>query len=200
MNFRPQNKLIGNGPASVVLLLFAVLYLISCSSGGAPKPRGHFRIDFPEKIYTTFDSTCPFTFEYPVYGIIAAEPGAGEPCWFNIEFPVYRGKIHLSYKEVNGNIGLLVEDAHKLAYKHTVKAESIEENYWENNEKNVFGTVYIIQGNAASSIQFYLTDSTSHYLRGSLYFDTQPDKDSLAPVIDFFREDVIHLVETLEWK
>ncbi|TFH38846.1 MAG: gliding motility lipoprotein GldD [Bacteroidia bacterium] len=184
----------------LVLLLTAVIFVVSCNSSGAPRPRGHFRIDLPEKLYIVYDSICPFTFEYPAYGVIVTDPGATEPCWFNIEFPRYRGKIHLSYKEVNGNIGLLIEDAHKLAYKHTVKAEAIEENYWENREKNVFGTVYLIQGNAASSIQFYLTDSVSNYLRGSLYFEVQPDKDSLAPVIDFFREDVIHLVESLEWK
>lgn len=182
------------------MLLFAVISIVSCTNRGAPKPRGHFRIDLPEKMYTTYDSVCPFTFEYPVYGNIAADPESSEPCWFNIEFPQYRGKIYLSYKKVNNNIGLLIDDAHKLAYKHTVKAEAIEESYWDNREKNVYGTVYIIEGNAASSVQFYVTDSISNYLRGSLYFDSQPDKDSLAPVIDFFRADVIHLVETLEWK
>lgn len=135
-----------------------------------------------------------------MYGNIVVEPGTAEPCWFNIEFPEYRAKIYLSYKEVNGNLNLLVDDAYKLAYKHTVKADAIEESYWENNEKNVFGTVYFIKGNAASSIQFYVTDSIRNYLRGSLYFNAQPDKDSLAPVIDFFSEDVIHLIETLEWK
>lgn len=188
------------GIVSALAPLIFVIFLLSCNNSNSPRPRGHFRIDLPEKEYVVYDSTCPFIFEYPAYGVISADQDASEPCWFNIEFPDYRAKIYLSYKHVDGNINLLIEDAHKLAYKHTVKADAIEESYWENPDINVFGTVYLIQGNAASSIQFYLTDSVSNYLRGSLYFDTTPDKDSLAPVIDFFREDVIHLVETLEWK
>ena len=172
----------------------------SCGERGTPRPRGHFRIDLPEKEYRLYDSICPFTFEYPVYGYVAAEPGITEPCWFNIEFPEYGGKIHLSYIGIEGNLDLLTEDAHTLAYKHTVKADAINERYWENREKRVFGTLYSITGNAASSLQFYLTDSTKHYLRGALYFNVTPDKDSLKPVIDFFSADVIHLVETLEWK
>ena len=101
---------------------------------------------------------------------------------------------------VDDNLSLLTEDAHRLAYKHSVKADAIEEKLWNNPDKEVYGIIYNIKGNAASSVQFFLTDSIRHYLRGSLYFYSQPDKDSLAPVIDFFREDIIHLVETLEWK
>ena len=183
-----------------MLLLPAVLLTASSCSNGTPKPRGHFRIDLPEKEYTLFDSICPFTFEYPVYGTIASEPGLTNPCWFNIEFGQYSGKIHLSYIRVADNLSQLTEDAHKLAYKHTIKADAINERYWENPQKRVYGTLYYIAGNAASSLQFYLTDSTDHYLRGALYFNATPEKDSLKPVIDFFSEDVIHLVETLEWK
>jgi gliding motility-associated lipoprotein GldD len=176
------------------------LLIYSCGGSSVPKPRGHFRIDFPEKHYTRFDSVCPFTFDYPVYGKIRKEPGLDEFCWFNIEFPDYRGKLHLSYMEIDDNLRLLTEDAHKLAYKHSVKADAIEEKLWINEEKNVYGIIYLISGDAASSVQFFVTDSLSHYLRGSLYFDAVPNKDSLAPVINFFREDVVHLIETLEWK
>lgn len=186
----------------ICLTLCAALLLsvCSCRNPSVPKPRGHFRIDFPEKAYTSFDSVCPFTFEYPVYSEIRKEPGIDEYCWFNIEFTDYSGKLHLSYMDVNDNLMQLTEDAHKLAYKHSIKAEAIEEKLWINEEYNVYGIIYLISGNAASSVQFFVTDSISHYLRGSLYFDALPDKDSLAPVINFFRDDVIHLVETLKWQ
>jgi len=182
-----------------ILLILAVM-IYACKNKSYPRPRGHFRIDFPEKEYVKFDSGCPFTFYYPVYGKIAKEPGINTPCWFNIEFREYGGKLHLSYLPVQNNLNLLIEDAHKLAYKHSVKADAIEERRWENSENEVYGLVYSIKGNAASSLQFYLTDSTDHYLRGSLYFNTAPDKDSLAPVNEFFREDILHLIETLNWK
>lgn len=183
--------------ATTVCLFFMAL---SCHENSVPRPRGHFRIDLPEKEYTRFDSLCPFTFEYPVYSVIRKEPGMDEFCWFNIEFPEYKGKLHLSYMDVDNNLRLLTEDAHTLAYKHSVKADAIEERLWVNDSKNVYGIIYLISGDAASPVQFFVTDSISHYLRGSLYFDAQPNKDSLAPVINFFREDIEHLIETLEWK
>jgi len=186
---------------TILISLFLTVILIDgCNQSPVPKPRGYFRIDFPDKVYTRYDSVCPFIFEYPTYGIITEDEYSKEPCWINIEFKEYKGTIHLSYKEVSGNLDLLIEDAHKLAYKHTVKADAIEENLLENRQKSVYGILYNIRGNAASSIQFFVTDSVSNYLRGALYFSAQPQKDSLAPVIEFFREDVIHLIETLEWK
>jgi gliding motility-associated lipoprotein GldD len=189
-----------SGIGRISLLAVAILLCVSCSESQVPKPRGHFRIDLPEKEYLSYDSICPFDFEYPVYGIIESVPGAANECWFNIAFPEYRAKIHLSYQPVSGNLGLLTDDAHRLAYKHSIKADAIEEKIWINEDFNVFGTIYDIEGNAASSAQFFVTDSLNHYLRGSLYFNASPNKDSLAPVIDFFREDIIHLVETLKWK
>jgi len=183
-----------------LLALCLALSLFSCRNNSVPKPRGHFRIDLPSKEYIKFDSICPFTFEYPIYSLIKKEPGMDEYCWFNIEFPDYKGKLHLSYMDVTDNLKLLTDDAHKLAYKHSVKADAIEEKLWINDKKSVYGIIYLISGDAASSVQFFVTDSLSHYLRGSLYFDAQPNKDSLAPVIKFFREDIVHLIETLEWK
>lgn len=123
-----------------------------------------------------------------------------EPCWFNLVFSKYNATIHLSYKDVNKNLSQFIEDAHTLAYKHTIKADAIEENRIVDNRRKVYGLIYDIKGNAASSVQFYVTDSLRHFLRGSLYFNVAPDKDSLAPAIDFFRKDIQHLVETIEWK
>lgn len=181
-------------------ITLTVLLVSGCGETVVPKPRGHFRIDFPDKEYIRFDSTCPFIFDYPLYGKIEQNEPDDPSCWFNICYNDYSGKLHLSYYQVTDNLEALIEDAHKLAYKHTVKADAIEENQWINNQEKVYGLVYNIKGNAASSVQFYLTDSVRHYLRGALYFNTQPDKDSLTPVIDFFREDVRYMIETFEWK
>jgi gliding motility-associated lipoprotein GldD len=185
------------------ILIWAILLLslLCCKRHYTPKPAGYLRIDFPEKTYQIYNSSCPFTFEYPLYGkIIADTSRIAEPCWINIEFPSFGGKIHISYKSVRNNVNVYIEDSRTLAYKHTVKADAISETLYTNDEKKVYGLLYQIKGDAASSVQFYLTDSTRHFLRGSLYFNVQPNADSLAPVIDFFMEDIMHLVETLEWK
>jgi gliding motility-associated lipoprotein GldD len=83
---------------------------------------------------------------------------------------------------------------------HISKADAIKEQVYNNKENKVYGILYDLKGNTASAVQFYVTDSVKHYLRGSLYFSAEPDADSLEPVINFFREDIIHLIETLKWK
>jgi gliding motility-associated lipoprotein GldD len=113
--------------------------------------------------------------------------------------PAFNGTIYLSYKKINQNLPDLIEDSRNLAYKHSIKADAIDESLIRDPERNVYGIIYDLKGNTASSIQFFVSDSTNHFLRGSLYFNTQPDKDSLAPVIRFVREDVIHLINTIKW-
>jgi gliding motility-associated lipoprotein GldD len=184
-----------------ILLLVALCFLYSCRETAVPKPKGYFRIDFPPKEYRLFESSCPFVFEYPVYGNISYNVGKNsEPCWFNLEFPLYKAKIHFSYKPVNHNLEAILKETYDYAYSHSVKADAITEQPWQNRENKVFGILYDIKGNTASSLQFFVTDSTKNFLRGALYFSAEPDKDSLAPVIQFFREDIIHLVETFNWK
>nr|WP_321407655.1 gliding motility lipoprotein GldD [uncultured Carboxylicivirga sp.] len=189
---------------SVMISLFAVTIiaiLSSCRGHQSPKPRGYFRIEFPEHSYQLFDSTYPYKFEYPEYAKIVADtlPDA-EAYWCNVSFPTLNGQIHLSYKTVGDRFYDLLEDSRKLAYKHSIKADAINERYFENPDKQVMGVLYEIKGNAASPFQFFVTDSTKHFLRGSLYFNTVPNKDSLAPVIQFVKEDIEHLIESIEWK
>ncbi|MEA1896222.1 MAG: gliding motility lipoprotein GldD [Bacteroidota bacterium] len=181
-------------------ILFFLAISTACYRGHTPKPRGYYRISFPEKKYLSFSGTCPYSFEYPVYGEVVKDDEKGsEPCWININFPAYNGTIHISYKPVSNNLNSYLEDSYVLAYKHTVKAESIMEQLILNSDKNVYGILYDIEGSTASSVQFFLTDSTQHFLRGALYFRTAIDKDSLAPIIEFFREDVVHFINTFEW-
>jgi gliding motility-associated lipoprotein GldD len=181
-------------------LIILALCLAGCHENNIPKPKGYFRIDFPEKKYTTYQSDCNYSFEYPVYAVITPFKGAeAEPCWINIEFPGYKGKIHLTYKALNNDLAKYVEDIHTLAYKHIIKADDIIEIPVSYPDRKVYGLIYDIRGNTASSMSFYLTDSSRNFLSGALYFSVIPNKDSLAPVIRFFTRDINHLVETLNW-
>ena len=179
--------------------LFCILE--GCGDNAVPKPRGYFRIDFPPREYQLYNANCPFIFEYPVCSNISYDVGTTiEPCWFNIEFPRYRAKLYISYKRISGNLAEIIQESHEFAYSHSVKADAITEQPWINSEKEVYGILYDIKGNTASSVQFYLTDSTNNFIRGALYFAATPEEDSLAPVIKYFREDIVHLIETLKWK
>lgn len=185
----------------IFISLAIILTFVSCGKGYTPKPRGYFRIDFPERSYQTLDSIMPYTFEYPTYSIIENNISTNaEPYWINVSFPSYKAKIHISYKNVSDNLYELYEDNIKLAYNHVVKADAIEEHIFINEKNNLYGMLFEIKGNAASPMQFFATDSVEHFLRGSLYFQTHPNKDSLAPVIDFLTEDIMYLVETIRWK
>lgn len=187
--------------ATVRLISFiGVILCLQCSKSYTPKPRGYPKLDFPDKEFILFDSTFPYSFEYPVYvNIVAENKELSEPYWINLEFPDFDGKIHISYKAVRNDLDDYVEDSRNLAYKHTIKADAIKETVYSQPETRVYGVLYDIKGNAASSVQFFLTDSNKHFLRGSLYFNVEPDKDSLAPVIDFVREDIIHFIESFHW-
>ena len=184
-----------------IFFLFIVGVLIfGCQKQFTPKPRGYMRIDFPKKEYQLFDTIFPYKFEYPIYGRIThRNPENSEPYWIDIEFPKYEGKIHISYKSINNNLIELIEDSRTFVYKHTIKAKSINEIPIVKEDKNVYGILYEMKGNTASSIQFFVTDSLDRFLRGALYFYTQPNIDSLAPVISFFKKDIDHLLHTFEW-
>jgi gliding motility-associated lipoprotein GldD len=188
---------------SLVILLLAAGLSGGCQSNQktTPKPRGYFRIDLPQKQYRQLDIDCPYTFEYPTYAEIKQDPGqTGNSCWIDIRFPQLNGTIHISYKPVQGNFKTYAEDARNLAYKHTIKAEAIGEQFYKDPKRKVYGLFYELKGNVASPAQFFLTDSTRHFIRGSLYFMSEPNQDSLAPVIRFVKQDMKHLMETLKWK
>ncbi len=182
-------------------ILATLLLFSSCESEFTPKPKGYFRIDFPTKKYKQLDMECPFSFEIPEYcKAIAYNGNQYERCWMNLDFTNYNAKIHISYFDIKNDLSKHLEDSRSLAYKHTVKADGIEEMPFMNPVKKVYGLVYSISGNAASSLQFYITDSTSHFVRGALYFNASPNSDSTAPVLKFISADVTKMIETFEWK
>jgi gliding motility-associated lipoprotein GldD len=186
------------------LSLFCLLLLLSasCTDSYTPKPRGYFRIDLPERSYRVFDSTFPYTFEYPVYADITADSSKmAEPYWININFDRFNATLHFSYKVINGNLPKYLDDAHVLVNKHIPKASAIAQREFEDPAHRVFGLVYDIRGaDAASPYQFYLTDSVANFVRGALYFNHIPNNDSLGPVIDFLKSDLEHMISTFRWK
>jgi len=187
-----------------LVLVFLAIF-VSCSGNHdySPKPRGYFRIVFPKKEYQNYNESCPFTFVYPRYAYIEPDrhPDA-KPCWLNMQFPQFRGTLHLSYEHIHSKkeFNELIEDAHKLSFKHTVKATSIDEGLIRYPDRRVYGIYYTIDGNAASSIQFFLTDSTRNYIRGALYFNTEPRLDSIQPVLTFVKKDVDLMIKSFRWK
>lgn len=181
--------------------ILGIAFLIACHSPYTPKPRGYFRIDLPEKSYQQFDTSYPYAFEYPIYATISeSEHALNENYWIDINFLQFNATLHMSYKSVDGDLITYLEDAYTLATKHIPKADAIYDSVIIKRNKNIFGLTYQIEGGeVASPYQFLLTDSTSHFVRGALYFNTVPNNDSLQPVIEFLKQDINHLINTFSW-
>lgn len=186
----------------------ALLGLLGATSAcqreeGSPKPKGYFRIDLPKVGYRQYKADCPFTFDYATAARVQPDSSRQtRPCWLNVEYPQFKGRINLTYYPLGQGVDLsrLTEDSRTLTFRHSIRAEAIDELPLNYPERKVYGLLYAVGGEAASAVQFYATDSTRHFLRGSLYFDAEPNTDSLAPVLKFVQADVVRLLKTLEWK
>ncbi|HMN32569.1 MAG TPA: hypothetical protein PKA54_04295 [Chitinophagaceae bacterium] len=185
-----------------------VLFFESCQDDNfTPKPRGYYKIDLPIRQYQTFnDISYPYSFSYPVYADIVKDTTffdekTENPWWINIDFKSLGGKLYISYKEINQkhSLNTLLEDSYQMTHFHTKKADYINEPEFH-TANNVHGLYYDVGGNAASAFQFYATDSVKHFIRGALYFDVTPNADSLKPVNQFLREDIVNIVNSLKWK
>lgn len=184
-----------------------ITVLLSCNSNYTTKPRGYFKIDLPARHeYRAFDKPgYPYSFEYPVYANVVQDSTFFEakpenPYWINIDFPRYNARIYISYKDIGANtFEKLRDDAFKMTFKHTYKASSIDPTPIH-TPNGIGGVFFDVGGDAATAHQFFVTDTTRHFLRGALYFEAPPNADSLKPVNDFLMEDMIHLVNTFRWK
>ncbi|MFD2966608.1 gliding motility lipoprotein GldD [Sphingobacterium bambusae] len=190
---------------SVNIIFFSLVFLLfACHSADyTPKPRGFYRIDLPEKDYKQATTGCPFLFEQPTYTTLNTDlSDDAHPCWKNLDFPQFNARLHMSYFAINSKAPLaqLTEDARTFAFKHTAKATSIDQVKIHRPSQKLYGVTYLIHGNTASNLQFFVSDSSKHYLRGALYFNEKPNLDSIQPVLDFIQQDIEQLIRTFTWK
>ncbi len=192
------------------ILVIALTFVACNNDEGAftPKPHGFPRIEFPEnKVFQKFDEGyCNFSFEIPSYATVEQDKlffdeKPAHPCWFDLNVPALNAKVHCSYYPINKKnpFDKMRTDAFRMANEHTIKADYIDDLPINNKEKKVHGFVFDIQGTVASPFQFYLTDSTNHFMRGSLYVNDKSKSDSLAPIYEFMKKDIMHMINTFEW-
>lgn len=184
-------------------VLWFVLLISSCKEHYTPKPTGYPRIDLPPHEYRQLKEDHPYTFAYSRHA--TAQPHQSKFAkkhWIDITYPRFNATIQVTYKDINAKkdeFEEMIMDSHKLASKHQIKAHSIESKKIR-TAKGHTGILFRLQGDVPSQYQFYVTDTSRHFLRGALYFNTARKNDSLAPVIDYIREDMMHMLNTFEWK
>lgn len=184
----------------IVRSLLPILLLASCASDPVPKPRGYFRIDLPPTAYTSWTDSTTFSAELPAYAKVAARPTQNDARWFDVRFPKQRATVHLTWSPVGDQLQDLIQDAHRFKSQHQAMAAKIESKRVLRDSARVFGSVFNVEGDVASPLVFYFTDSTDNFLYGALYFDARPNADSLAPVTERIRSDVQHMAATLAWR
>ncbi len=180
----------------IALTVLMLLLFTACKDDVFPKPASHLRLDYPMAKYVDFEDQCPFSFEMNSNAIVKGE----KDCGFTISYPKMKATIYLTYKPVSSNINVLLRDAQKLTYEHVIKADDISEQPYLNPSRKVYGMFYRVDGNAATNSQFYVTDSTKHFVTGSVYFYAKPNFDSIMPAASYVRNDMQRLMETLRWK
>ena len=194
----------------IIVSLLLILFTIGCAEAPVqlPKPRIYPRVIYPEKSYTLTDQAdCMFTMESPDYFLFIKDTSASSneetnPCWFDMYCESLNAYLHFSYHPVKNGAYFekLIQDAFEMADKHNIKADYRDELRIEYPEKDVHGLLFELGGPVATPIQFFLTDSTTHFLRGSLYFKDKINRDSIAPVYDFLKEDIARMIGTFEWR
>jgi len=178
------------------LLIAAGALTTGCHEETVPKPRAFLRLDYTVGDYKPFETGCPYTFGY---NELAKVKDKGQ-CNFTIEYPKMKATIYLTYKPVNNNLEKLLHDAEELTYKHVIKADNINSLPFINANNKVYGMFSQVGGDAATNAQFYVTDSTRHFLTGSMYFYAKPNYDSVMPAAAYIKEDMKNLMETIIWK
>lgn len=178
-----------------------MLALVSCTKVSTPKPYAYYRIAVPDTTYVAFDKQFPrYPYTFALSQNAVVQPRSDEPYWIDLSYPELNATIHCSYKPVRHNLRELTNDALDLVYRNANFASAIPEQGYAHPEANVYGVLFDLEGNTASSCQFFVTDSTRHFFRASVYCNCHPNADSLAPIYQYLRTDVIRMVESFEWK
>ncbi|NNJ56600.1 MAG: gliding motility lipoprotein GldD [Bacteroidia bacterium] len=175
--------------------------LVACNNY-VPKPSAYPRVEYPIKTYEQIDADCPFSFEIPKYSELQPYTYAVKPCWYNLNYTPFNATLHTSYVSFNNlnELDSLAEDSYKLAFKHISKADEIIEREISDSTKGLYGMIYDLQGKTATPFNFYLTDGKNHFFRGSFYFNEKTKLDSIQPIYEFINADMMHTIETFEFK
>ena len=179
-----------------ILFILISLIFVSCNTNILPKPKAYLSLEYPKKEYTKLSLERPYSFEVLKNTTLVDDKNN----WLKINYPNLKASIDITYRPVENNLNELLAEAEKLVFKHAVKAEQIIPKDFVNPKRRVFGSLYEITGNAASHLQFHVTDSTNNFIKGSLYFYVKPNYDSILPAVSYIKDDILRLIETLEWK
>jgi len=179
-----------------LVILALSLLMISCQEDSVPKPNAYLSLEFPKPVYTLFDQSPYYNFDMNDEAVYEGL----EKGWAKIHYPNLKASIDITYRPVKNNLKLLLMESEKLTFSHVIKADGISSQEFENPSHRTYGRIYEVTGDAATNLQFNLTDSLRNFITASVYFQVQPNYDSIEPAVDYLKEDIRVLMESLKWK
>lgn len=180
-----------------ICILFLLVTALSCEDTAMlPKPKAQLSLQYSRPDYIDISTPCSYQFKKNT----RANFELLDDCESKLVYPKMRATVYLSYRSIENNLDSLLADAYQMPSKHIIKASEIPEKVFINTDNRAYGTLFRVVGEAASQVQFFLTDSTKHFLVGSLYFYTRPNYDSIMPAARFIEQDMVKLMESLSWK
>lgn len=184
---------------AIVVVLAGVVWWIQPDAVPVPKPQGHVRLTLPDTTSARYTSPCGTSCRVPSHAKVEVRsaPQGEKGCWYNLSFPRFNARIHFTERPVGNALPKLIQDAQTLVFGHEIAAAGIRRHALDLPEKS--GMIYVLEGPVAAPIQFFVTDSTSNFMRGSLYFNHAPNPDSTAPVLERMEADIRRIMESLEW-
>lgn len=188
------------------LILIQAILMVACVEKEAPnsaKPKGYFRIATPPPTYQKWDSVLPFTFEYSKFATFSIPKNDGKKYWMDLYYPQYNASLKMTLMPLENNLRELVVNEEKMLMFHVEsrKADDIQYSVIQDNNAKLYGQIYELVGKgAATPLEFWVTDSAKYYVRATLYFNFAPNNDSLEPVIKYLKTDVLHMIDTWNWK
>lgn len=179
-----------------IFIIIGSMVLISCKEDVFPKPKGYLKLEYPNPTYELFPNSCNFEFEKSNLATVKFKNN----CWMELHYASLKATVYITYRPINHNLDEVLKEVEKLTFEHTIKADAINSQSFNNTDRKVFGKLFFVEGNAASNIQFHLTDSTKNVVTGALYFYSKPQYDSIIPAVRYLENDLRHLIETFKWK
>ncbi len=174
--------------------------LVSCVDF-TPKPKGYLRIEPGTPRYSLLlGDELPYAFEVSRLAVVE-QPPAGQPAtWINIVYPELRAKVYCSYLSVTPHTFPQADQESRALLLRQVRQADVAEKAYTNPEARVYASLFEVSGDVPSPLQFVVTDSVLHFFRGALYYEQYGNADSIAPVTDYLRQDIMELIQTFYWK
>lgn len=179
-----------------IFLSIGILLFYSCKDEILPKPTAYLKLEYPATNYSLIETNCNYQFEKSEHATLKQKKN----CWMELYYKDLKATVFITYRPIDKNLNEVLKEAEKLTFEHTIKADAINSQAYENKDKRVYGKLFYVEGNAASNLQFHLTDSSKHMITGALYFYSKPHYDSIVPAIRYLEKDLKHLMETFQWK